>query len=92
VQPVKSWASERQVNAFIDANLDNVMKIIYGLLLSLLGFLLIVINRFAVEETLRIVPMFAWLRLPVWVWRIVVILSGTFFVIFGVLSAMGYLQ
>ena len=92
MQPVKSWASERQVNAFIDAKLNNVMKIVYSLLLSLLGFIVIVINRFAVEETLRIVPMFAWPRLPVSVCRIVVILSGTFFVIFGVLSAMGYLQ
>jgi hypothetical protein len=68
------------------------MKIIYGLLLSVLGFIFIVINRFAVEETRRIKPIWVWPRLPVWFGRIIVIISGTFFIIFGVLSAMGYLQ
>jgi uncharacterized integral membrane protein len=68
------------------------MKIVYGLLLSLLGFILIVINRFAVEETLRIMPIWVWWRPPELLGRIIAIVSGTFFIIFGVLSAMGYLQ
>jgi hypothetical protein len=68
------------------------MKIVYGLLLSLLGFIIIVINRFAVEESLRIMPIWVWWRPSELLGRIIVIVSGTFFIIFGVLSAMGYLQ
>jgi len=68
------------------------MKNIYAALLSVVGLIGIIFNRFAVEETLRIMPTFVWPRPPVWLGRIIVILSGTFFVLFGVLTIMGYLQ
>jgi len=58
----------------------------------LLGLVCIIFNRFAVEETLRIIPIWAWRRPPVWLGRIIVILSGIFFVLFGLLTMMGYLE
>ena len=75
-----------------NAKLRNVMKNVIALLLSLLGLVAIVFNRFAVEETLRIMPIWVWPRPPVWLFRIIVILSGIFFVLFGLLTMMGYLQ
>ena len=68
------------------------MKNVYAALLSLLGLVGIIFNRFAVEETFRFMPISAWRRPPVWLARIIVILSGTFFVLFGLLTMMGYLQ
>ena len=68
------------------------MQDVYALLLSLLGLLGIIFNRFAVEESLRIMPTRVWPTLPAWFGRIIVILSGTFFVLFGLLTMMGYLQ
>jgi hypothetical protein len=68
------------------------MKNVYALLLSLLGLICIIFNRFAVEESLRIRTTWVWPRLPGWLGRIIVILSGTFFVLFGLLTMMGYLQ
>jgi hypothetical protein len=52
------------------------MKDVYAVLLSLLGLIGIIFNRFAVEETFRIMPPWAWWRPPVWLGRIIVILSG----------------
>lgn len=75
-----------------DVRLMDVMKDVYALLLSLLGLIGIIFNRFAVEESLRIMPTWVWWRPPVWLGRIIVILSGTFFVLFGLLTMMGYLQ
>jgi hypothetical protein len=75
-----------------DVRLLDVMKNVYAVLLSLVGLICIIFNRFAVEESLRILPTFVWPRLPVWICRIIVILSGTFFVLFGVLTMTGYLQ
>jgi hypothetical protein len=68
------------------------MKIVCALCLSLLGFAVIIFNRFAVEETHKIMRSWPWPRFPVWFGRIVAILSGTFFILFGVLTAMGYLE
>ena len=68
------------------------MRNVCALLLSLFGLVAIIFNRFAVEETFRIMPISAWRRPPLWLARIIVILSGTFFVLFGVLTMMGYLQ
>ena len=75
-----------------DARLMDAMKDAYALLLALLGLIGIIFNRFAVEESLRIMPSWVWPRLPVWLGRIIVILSGTVFVLFGLLTMMGYLQ
>ena len=80
------------MSATSDAKLRNVMKNVYALLLSLLGLVAIVFNRFAVEETCRIMPISAWRRPSVWQARIIVILSGIFFVLFGLLMMMGYMQ
>jgi hypothetical protein len=68
------------------------MKSVYSILLILLGLVAIVSNRFAVEETVRVMPKWTWPRPAGWVGRIIVILSGTFFVLFGLLTMMGYLQ
>ena len=68
------------------------MRNVYALLLSLFGFIAIIFNRFAVEETFRVMPSVWPPRPPVWLGRIIVILSGTFFVLFGLLTIMGYLQ
>ena len=68
------------------------MKNVYAVLLSLLGLVGIIFNRFAVEETLKIMPIWVGPRPPVWLARMIVILSGTFFVLFGLLTMMGYLQ
>lgn len=67
------------------------MKNVYALLLSFIGLIVIIFNRFAVEETLRIRPSWVW-QVPVWFGRIVAILGGIFFVLFGLLMMMGYLQ
>ena len=67
------------------------MRTIYALLLSLLGLIVIIFNRFAAEESLRIRPIWVW-QVPVWFGRIIAILGGTFFVLFGLLMMMGYLQ
>jgi hypothetical protein len=75
-----------------DGRLLDAMKDVYALLLSLLGLICIILNRFAVEESQRIMPTWVWPRLPLWLSRIIVILSGTFFVLFGLLTFMGYLQ
>jgi hypothetical protein len=68
------------------------MKNVYALLVSLLGLGVIIFNRFAVEETLRILPIWIWPRPPAWLARVIAILSGTFFVLFGLLTMMGHLQ
>ena len=81
-----------RVKASSNAKLRNVMKNVYAILLSLLGLVGIIFNRFAVEETFRIMPISAWGRPSVWLARIIVILSGTFFVLFGLLTMMGYLK
>jgi hypothetical protein len=66
------------------------MHTVNALLLSLIGLLAIIFNRFAVEETRRI--------LPPWVWWMPgerfsrLILAGMFFVVFGVLMALGFMQ
>jgi hypothetical protein len=83
---------DRRCQEVPDARLMDAMKNAYALLLSLLGLIGIIFNRFAVEETLRIMPTWVWPSLPVWFGRIIVILSGTFLVFFGLLSFMGYLQ
>jgi hypothetical protein len=85
-------AYDRGCREVPDVRLMDAMKDVYALLLSLLGLLGIIFNRFAVEETLRIMPTWAWRRPPVWFGRIIVILSGIFFVLFGLLTMMGYLQ
>jgi hypothetical protein len=74
-----------------DVRVMDAMKDVYALLLSLLGLIGIIFNRFAVEETLGIMPTWGWARRPVWLGRIMVILSGTFFVLFGLLTMIGYL-
>lgn len=77
------------MKAAIDAKLENVMKIVYAAALSLLGFAAIIFNRFAAEETQRIMRSWPWPKFPVWFGRIVVILSGIFFVLFGVIVGNG---
>ena len=67
------------------------MKTVYALLLSLLGLVVIIFNRFAAEESLRIRPTFL-SSVPVWMARTIAILGGSFFVLFGLLMALGYLQ
>jgi hypothetical protein len=69
-----------------------MMKNVYALLVALLGLGCIIFSRFAVEESLRILPIWIWPRPPVWLSRIIVILSGIFFVFFGLLTMMGYLR
>jgi hypothetical protein len=68
------------------------MKDLYALLLSLLGLICIIFNCFAVAESLRIMPNWVWPRLAARLGRIIVILSGIFFVLFGILTMMGYLK
>jgi len=69
------------------------MKEFYALLLSLLGLICVIFNRFAVEESLRIMPPGTWWwRPPVWLGRIIVILGGCFFILFGLLMMLGYLK
>ena len=68
------------------------MRTVYALLLFVFGLIGIIFNRFAVEETFRVMP-WVWPPKPsIWLGRIIVILSGTFFVMFGVLTMMGYMQ
>ncbi|HSS19100.1 MAG TPA: hypothetical protein VLL54_03435 [Pyrinomonadaceae bacterium] len=64
----------------------------YAVLLSVLGLLGIVFSRFAVEETRRVMPAWHWLKTPFWFARGLVILSGSFFVLFGLLTLLGYLR
>jgi hypothetical protein len=80
------------LDAQSDAKLADVMKNVYALLLSLVGLLVVILNRLAAEETLRILPEWVWWRPTVLVGRIMAIVSGTFFVFFGLLTMMGYMQ
>jgi hypothetical protein len=68
------------------------MKNVYALLLTLLGVICVVFNRFAVEEAYSLRMLFRWFRPPVVVARAVVVLSGVFFVVFGLLMVFGFLQ
>ncbi len=68
------------------------MRFVYALLLSVLGLIGIIFNRFAVEQTMEIIPRFILPWPPIWFLRIVAILAGSFFVIFGILNMMGFLQ
>ena len=70
------------------------MRNVYALLLSLLGLILAIFNRFAVEESYKVIPPWAWgwPKLPIWLARVIVVLSGTFFFVFGLLTVLGYLQ
>ena len=68
------------------------MRNVYAFLLSVIGLVLIVFNRLAVEETFRVMPRIWPPKPPVWLGRTIVILSGTFFVLFGVLTMMGYMH
>ena len=67
------------------------MKFVYALLLSMFGLICILCNRFAVEETMRM-PRFGLPWPPVWFSRIIVIVAGLFFVVFGLLMMGDYLQ
>ena len=70
------------------------MRFVYALLVSVMGLIMIIFNRFAVEEGERFkdsIPLL-WIRPPIWVGRSIVILTGVFFVIFGALYMTGYLQ
>lgn len=83
---------DRDCGEVPDAGLIDSMKNVSALLLSLIGLIGIIFNRFAVEETLRIMPTWARPTLPVWLYRIIVILSGIFFLLFGLLMFVGDLQ
>ena len=68
------------------------MKGVYALLLTLLGVIAIIFNRFAVEESYRYKVLFIWFRPPIIVARAIVILSGAFFVVFGLMMFLGFLK
>lgn len=68
------------------------MKNVYAILLALLGVIVIIFNRFAVEEAYRWKMLFVWFRPPAVVARVIVVLSGAFFTVFGLLMLFGFLQ
>ena len=72
------------------------MRNVGAILLSLIGLVAVIFNRFAVEEAYRAIPRDRskwglWSIIPVWLARTVVIVSGLFFVIFG-LSQTDFLR
>jgi uncharacterized integral membrane protein len=86
---------ERQLPAVdvSDGKLEYAMRNVYAILLSLFGLILAIFNRFAVEESYKAIPPWAWgWKLPIWLARVVVVLTGTFCFLFGLLTVLGYLQ